>query len=61
MIGAWLEEVASTRARVIEQACEAAIADGRYGVLVESHLDLAGFKITAGPDPSVPYGQIHER
>ena len=49
------------RTAVIEQACEAAVQDGRFGVLVEIKMDWGGYRITAKPDPSVPYGQIHER
>lgn len=57
----WLEASMKARAAVIEQACEAAIQDGRYGVLVETEMDWGGYSVVARPDPSVPYGQIHER
>jgi hypothetical protein len=44
-------------AAVVEQACEAAIAGGMYGVMVEWNAETT----TAWVDPGVPYGQIHER
>jgi hypothetical protein len=45
------------RARALEQACEAAMQTGLYGVLL--YRDAAGVE-HVGPDPRVPYGMIHE-
>lgn len=42
---------------VVEQACEAALQGGLYGVRVERTAE----RTTAWADPDVPYGQIWER
>ena len=42
----------------IQQACEVAIQDGRYGVLVTRDAD--GRLVSAEPHPDVPYGVITE-
>ncbi|GAA1138507.1 hypothetical protein [Nocardioides aquiterrae] len=41
----------------IEQACEAALQGGEYGVRMVRHSDGT---VTARVDPGVPYGTIHE-
>jgi hypothetical protein len=57
----WLAEAMSAYASTVETACEMALQDGRYGVLVRLTMTDSGVVIDAGPDPSVPYGHIHER
>jgi hypothetical protein len=60
-IDKYLANAMAERARVIETAVEMALVDGRFGVLVETEMTAWGYKVTAGPDSSVPYGQIHEQ
>lgn len=45
---------------MIEEACEKALQGGEHGVLV-IRSGNAGPVVSAAPDPSVPYGHIHER
>jgi hypothetical protein len=55
LLPAYIEKFASLAAIVQERALEAALQDGRYGVLViQDELSL-----TAGAHTGVPYGEIH--
>lgn len=56
-IRAYVEEQARRNHEVIEQACEAALQGGRYGVRWWPNGDGT---VTAQVHPSVPYGTIHE-
>jgi hypothetical protein len=57
----WIDASMRVRAAVVETACEEAIRGGRFGVLVETEIAWGGYRIIAKVDPSVPYGEIHER
>jgi hypothetical protein len=56
----FLADMWRQRAEVIETACEMAIQDGRFGVLVATTLTPKGYVVEAAPHPSVPYGCIAE-
>ncbi len=60
-LAAHLAATMKRRSAVIEEACEKAIQGGRFGVLVETERAWGGYRVTAKVDPSVPYGEIHER
>lgn len=52
-----IAETARRRAQLVEEACERALQGGEHGVKVV----MAGSQlVSADPDPSVPYGRIHE-
>ena len=56
-IGDFIQEHIGRVNAAIEEACEAALQDGRYGVLVVHHRDQS---VTVSVSPLVPYGFIHE-
>lgn len=64
---AYIREVVHRESECIEQACEASLQSGLFGVLVttKTHVDLEGYKASrvlhAEVSPDVPYGEIHYR
>jgi hypothetical protein len=60
----WLRRRIEREAMAIEQAVEAALQDGRYGVKVWRWLDDTAdwtARLEARVDPDTPYGHIYER
>lgn len=58
-LGSYFREVLRAEGAIIEQACEAALQEGRFGVLV--YRDHFGNLLQASTSDAVPYGQIHQR
>ena len=54
-----VEAAIRAEAEAIERACEAAVQDGRYGVMVIRNRDHR--LVSALPDGRVPYGYIYEQ
>lgn len=57
LIGEAIGEAMLRDAQIIETALERALVTGTHGVKVVCR---GGWLVSAEPDPSVPYGQIHE-
>ena len=56
-VGEFIQAHIERQDAAIEEAVEAALQDGRYGVLVVRRWDES---MTVSVSPLVPYGQIHE-
>lgn len=58
LISDMVGEAMSRNNQAIETALEKALVTGTHGVKV---IYRGGLLVSAEPDPSVPYGQVHER
>jgi hypothetical protein len=59
-VAAMVREALADQHRIIEAACERALQGGEHGVLI-LRAGHGGTIVSAEPDPSVPYGMIHDR